>query len=577
MLVPLLPIGMHLSTESPLYYLFIILHLGILLYTLLGATKSVLSLLAQESTIYRVSFTSIFSLATLYIVLQALLPVTVTDALIHHIAVPNWWARENYISEIPWHNWSYYPPLIHLAITGLFELGLGNYAALYHACYLFIFCGILAHFVRWKTDENKVALITYLVALTLPIAFRLATSPLVDLPLALFFGIAFVLAIYSVEEGVSTKLILLVGMALGLAFSTKYNSLPGMLAFVFGMIVFTIRRGQSPKNVIINTATISIVALLISTAWLYRNFELTGNPIYPLFQNLFPLKHDVLSGLPDLKPIEKRMLYYGESFFDLVLIPVRMIFFGQDHQPRHFDGTLSPLLVFLFLPLLQIRKRPWIMFSFIFSGFYFVITLFEAGARIRYLTPIALPLFSLAAVGLFSFLLFIKNQRVRNISLLFLLVAHFGLAAKYCSNELKQSETLTYFTTNQTKEDYLRHKISVYPMIELVNKALPPNSKTYLVYTGNRFFYYKNEVLGGYHSGALIINSLKNGIPLEKAFREAGVTHMLAHKARLLSVLKTQLNDQEKINWDIFLARHLQTIKEDSTFILWKVNVLESI
>ncbi len=111
-----------------------------------------------------------------------------------------------------------------------------------------------------------------------------------------------------------------------------------------------------------------LVAALVFSPWLTRNYIWTQNPIYPLYQSWFvpqkvsskadtaprdetnvvtPTKIKRRATNSKLTPISYRKIVYNESWWEICLVPLRIFFQGKDDEPRYFDGKLNPLLFIL--------------------------------------------------------------------------------------------------------------------------------------------------------------------------------------------------------------------------------------
>ena len=99
-------------------------------------------------------------------------------------------------------------------------------------------------------------------------------------------------------------------------------------------------------------------------------------------------------------------MVFGETGWEIALLPVRVFFQGRDGDPRLFDGRLNPFL--FFLPFFAFLKREddgkelaqerkvFLFFSLLFLAIAFLST----DLRIRYIAPIIPPLVVLSAFGL---------------------------------------------------------------------------------------------------------------------------------------------------------------------------------
>jgi len=115
---------------------------------------------------------------------------------------------------------------------------------------------------------------------------------------------------------------------------------------------------------------------------------------------------------------------YGESFWETLLIPIRMFFQGKDNSYQYFQNVLNPILI-VFSPFILLKKR-YVkdkFFFVLFSVFFVIMAFFLTGKQVRYIVPVLPFLTILAVMGikdfvdklgegtLFSSLQFDKNIR----------------------------------------------------------------------------------------------------------------------------------------------------------------------
>ena len=211
------------------------------------------------------------------------------------------------------------------------------------------------------------------IFLTIPIIVKLSITVYVDLGLIFFSTASLFALIVWLEHDFNWRWLLLCGICAGLAAGTKYNGL--VTVAVIGLFVpFCYSRIASKSEcsqLKLSFSAFSFAAvfatgvLLTFSPWLIRNYIWTGNPIYPLHQNLFANESAEQSheenAVKDLSKTPSgsggtnnvfinRRLLYGESALETLTLPFRFFFQGQDDNPKYFDGRLSPFL--LFLPVL---------------------------------------------------------------------------------------------------------------------------------------------------------------------------------------------------------------------------------
>ena len=126
-----------------------------------------------------------------------------------------------------------------------------------------------------------------------------------------------------------------------------------------------------------------VITALVASPWYLKNYFQTGNPFYPLFEGFFnSLNHHSVQEVVHGQTIEKtgqisffkmREIMYGESFWETLLIPIRMFFQGKDNSYQYFQGSLNPILI-LFTPFVLFNKRysKDINFLRILFGYFYI-------------------------------------------------------------------------------------------------------------------------------------------------------------------------------------------------------------
>ena len=220
----------------------------------------------------------------------------------------------------------------------------------------------------------------------------------------------------------------------GLALGTKYNGLIGFfiltffVPFFYSRIRYTAEKNKTTSEadtkgrLFFRTIGYGMIFLVISlgvfSPWMVRNYIWTYNPIYPLLNSWFSLnwfaaKEPVSTTVSSimatmssgqLNHFSLRTIIYGESWWQILLIPVRIFFEGQDGNPQYFDGKLNPFLFLLPLAAffgspknttLKTEKLLLAGFSVLFILFSFA----KTDMRIRYILPIIPPLVILSILG----------------------------------------------------------------------------------------------------------------------------------------------------------------------------------
>lgn len=319
----------------------------------------------------------------------ALIPPTARDALIYHLAYPKLYLQHGRVFELPFAFYSYYPMNTEILFAVPLYFGLDSIAAVVHMVFGLLTSLLIYKFL--KIERNRTcAILGALIFLSTPIVIKLSTIPYVDLALA-FHSTGAVLALLKWRDSKETKWLILTGIFAGLAAGTKYNGL--FIPLLLFFMTLHIAKNSMPLR---SSLIFISISAAVASPWYIKNFILTGNPFAPLFFN-------ILGGIniPDqpMVPIFlKRHLFYGEGWLDILLIPLRIFFQGQDDNLQYFDGVLNPILL-IFLPF-AFRSKGAIGYLGLFSLLYFLLVYFTADMQIGFLLPIIPMLAILSVIGI---------------------------------------------------------------------------------------------------------------------------------------------------------------------------------
>jgi 4-amino-4-deoxy-L-arabinose transferase-like glycosyltransferase len=268
--------------------------------------------------------------------------------------------------------------------------------------------------------------------LSIPVIIRLSSTVYVDLGLICFFFASILYLFHWIEYSFKLKYLIVSAVFCGLALGTKYNGLVGL--FLLGLFVpFVYSRyhaGQKFQAVkaIGFCFSFVLVSLMVFSPWMIRNVVWTGNPVYPLYKSVFNHKtgHEnnkavtelgmleqettetVLEKRVRMSHIDTRRIIYGESWWEIALVPLRVFYDGQDDTPKYFDGKTNPFLLlltpfaFLGLKSRTRQEKTEKMILLFFSVLFLLYACAQTSIRIRYFSPILPPLVVLSIFGLYN-------------------------------------------------------------------------------------------------------------------------------------------------------------------------------
>jgi hypothetical protein len=332
---------------------------------------------------------------------------------------------------------------------------------------------------------------------------------------------------------------------LGLALGTKYNALIAWF-FVSLTVVFVYSRDTNRQwSAIKYGALFLIISLAVFSPWLIKNTILTGNPLYPLFQSIFNASyfannsstHSIVSGSSYMGMFKMRELLYGENIWEILLIPVRFFFQGQDNSDRYFEGVLTPLLI-IGVPFAFMDKSKYsdkLMFLS-FSIFFILMAFFLNQIRIRYILPVVPFLIILTVSGLINIFTWL-NDRGRPFRELFiygLLIILTFLMAKnviYLYKHFQSIQPANYILGKESRDEFISRHDRSYPAMMYINRHTPENARIKLILLSGRGYYLERIYDEDPNSGMDTVRSLVTAAGDDKTFEKyllsIGCTHLL--------------------------------------------------
>ncbi len=456
---------------------------------------------------------AIFSVIVAVVVLASVPPVS-RDALTHHLSIPKLYLKHGGIYEIPGIIFSYYP--MNLELLYVIPLYFQNDIA---AKYIhFLFALLTALFIYKFLQENigkLYGLLGALLFLTIPIIIKLSITAYVDLGLIFFswMCIYFILKWFSCRFKI--RYLIFSALFCGLALGTKYNAL--LLLLIMGTMIpffYSItrnkalaqnditRKNRNSLSGLFYGGTFILVALIIFSPWMIRNYHWKKNPIYPLYNSWFNPNKSAKTGSAT-NHFKTRRGVYHESFLESALVPVRIFFQGRDDTPQYFDGKLNPCLLILPLFALWKRKKRDIFLVeahkkilFVFPVLFILFVLFTTDMRIRYIAPAIPPLVVLSMFGLARLIeaLSVLPRKVSGIIIPVIILGIFFSNADYIWAQYKYVDPGAYLTEKMNRDTYISRYRGEYAVVQYANRNLAADANVLCLITGNRTYYVERDV-----------------------------------------------------------------------------------
>jgi len=264
------------------------------------------------------------------------------------------------------------------------------------------------------------------------------------------------------------RLLILMGIFAGAAASVKLNSGIFIICLFLSLgYILTIKK----RNIFLLLFPL-LTAFVIYLPWMIKSFVITGDPFYPMFTKLFPLKypHNIflindLAGASFYLDIKKILIYPFEVSFN----------------PRIYGGFLGPTIILAFISAIFYRfwRNRVLLLLFIFSAIVYIFHFLTLGGfppipRYIFISIIFVAL--IASWGIEE----IHNINLKKILVGFLMgwLLFFTMFTIY-----KKVDNYRYIFGNLSKNEFLEKVNGGFKQIntfEYLNKTVPRQKKVLL-------------------------------------------------------------------------------------------------
>jgi hypothetical protein len=471
--------------------------------------------------------------------------------------------------------YSYYPMLLDMLYTPWVYWGYDFVPKWIHGLFAFL-TGLLLYTDLSRRMNAAYGLLGFFFFVSTPVILRLSQWAYIDLGVT-FYTTASLLCLlrWREEEGV-LRWLALSALSLGFALATKPNGLVAALVISMLFALTLVKPPRRATGQILKELSLFGGLVLISfLPWLVKNWFQTGNPFFPLLGSLFTGQASVPSaavGFGALGIFAKRELLYHENFWQILGLPLRVFFSGQDDNPQFFDGVLTPILI-CFLP--WAFKGKWLdekKFLASFALLFFLYALFLVELRIRYILLIVPPLAALMVYGVFNVYLRIKRP-------VFLVVVMFFFAAwhgSYLWRYFQAAEPLGYLAGRESREAYLTRMLPEYAAFRYINRETPPSAKIYLLFIGRRAYYCERDYFhdSGDLPGVLLdaVRNAKTADQIARSLKQMGITHLMMREDLLAAFLNNNLTPDHARVWNEFAMTRLQPVFHERGYSVYQLN-----
>jgi len=529
-----------------------------------------------------------------------LTPPISRDALIHHLAVPKLWLKHGGIYEIPWANYAYYPMNINLlyALCLYFK---SDIAPKFIHLAFGMGTGLLVFlYIKQRYDRN-LGLLGMVIFITTPIVVWLSTSAYVDLGMT-FFTTASVLAFikWRDSEYKHLKWFLISSLSMGIALGSKYNALIAWFIVIMLLMLSVVRDSRNQPAALRYGILFFVVTSFAASPWYLKNYFQTGNPFYPLFNSIIDSfnQHSVQEALQQritqksgqISFFKLREIMYGESFWETLLIPIRMFFQGKDNSYQYFQGSLNPILI-IFAPFVMLNKRyAKDKFVFVFFTVIFIImAYFLTAKQVRYILPVLPFLAIIAVMGIKDFLDKLKErtlfdslrfgEKIKSIARVFvfasvtiLLIFNFV----YLKYRIKTINPIPHVLGKETRDAFLKRHLLHYDAVKFINDTFSDEAVVFTMFLGRRGYYldraYKNEPSFGMNTIRRMVISSANEETFDKNVRSMNVTHILVRSDLFYRFLHDNFSKAEIKRFLGLINKKWTELYDNTGYAVWDVH-----
>ncbi len=523
-------------------------------------------------------------------ILLNLTPPISRDAMIHHLAVPKLWLTHGGFYEIPWANFSYFP--MNIDLLYLIPLYFKSDIAPKFIHFSFgLGTGLLVYnYLKNRLGKNC-GLLGFLIFFSTPVIVHLSTTAYVDLGM-IFFTTASILAFVRWRDGnyKDTKWLLISAVCMGLAAGSKYNAMIAWL-FLNLMIVFYYSRDtEKGLPALKSGAVFFAIAFLIVSPWYIKNYILTGNPIYPLFDQFFRFLHHAGEKGASIAQIaeskwtsnifQRREIMFGESFLEILFIPIRIFFQGKDGSAQYFDGALNPILIIM-LPFAFLNKKlnRDKGFFLLFSFFFIFMACFLAVISARYILP-AIPFLTiLSVIGIKNIIEWTGKQtghihRAGLIGVSAVTIIFIASNFLYLKDYFNTIQPVRYILNQETRNDFLTRHVGSYPAMQYINNNLPDNARISLILLGGRGYYMDRPYhIAGMNALKRMVKASKDGLSFQTCLQSLHCTHILMRTDLVNKYLQDNFSQKEILRFMNLVKSYWKPVHESNGYAVWDIGL----
>lgn len=465
------------------------------------------------------AFGWIFAATAILNLIGALAPEIIFDAIWYHLTMPKYYLQHHQVYYIKMLTYGVFPRNIEMLFTLAMALGGDIAVKLLHYSFGLFTASAVFIFGRKYAGFN-IAFLGAAIFYMMSNVNMLSATAYIDLGLTFFELAAAVCLLFWAEER-RDQWLLLSGIFLGFALGSKHQAI--ILAIALSLLTLIVYLRVTEKRTVATIRSLVILmapAVTLAAPWYIDAYLNTGNPVYPLFNELFRTGESFEKSM--FASTNKTSWYDGHSPLDVITL-IWKLTLGR------FEGWLSPLIV-LSLPLILLVKkapkylRSWLWFAGLFYLVYFAAVPFYT---MRYFLPVV-PVLSLIS----AFLLEEARKHDRWLNSAIVLAVLLTFAGNLGFVAVKNLPAARAAIGTEGREAYLSRTLGWYGVNEYLREHGGIDQKV-LVNGAPLFYYFEFPFEYGNGPGG------KNASEHYRLLRQAGFTHVMA--------LVGEISDKEEL------------------------------
>ena len=491
----------------------------------------------RKSSLY-LRIGTLVSLSLLAItILHALTPPWSYDALMYHLEAPRLFLEAGRLIFLP-EIWQANGPLLTemLFLPGL-AFGSDAFARLIHAA--FGLCLGLAVYAYARNFTNQLtARLSFWILLGVPGLPMIAGFAYIDLAWALYTFLAvYALARWSQNSDIHSWL-LLAGMLIGFAMSTKYLALSGFATLLCWILLYG-QRHKQPYSFAYATRFI-ITALLIAAPWYLKNLFMTGNPVFPFGiggPEWPPERLDLL--LAHLRSIGR-----PERALDYLLLPWNLYVHPQAYRTLGGEG----LSLFFPLALFYFRRRKSAALDLLaFTTAILTVFWLVTSVQIRFLLPIFPSLSILSAIILGDLIEANKTRTPIAATLEALPLLPMLISITTVVGILLYVRAPAVLLGQETRRNFLTRTVFDFRAHEYIQENLPDEARVLMLWDGQSY-YCKSRCTPDADQARwpLLVSDKSDPEQIAKRLSAQGTTHLMVSPGDAAHIIESDPTGQHE-------------------------------